>query len=67
VTVLRSYISVSYTEFVTVDLGSDINAVKTAMINGISPTESDINTFMEKIAKRTRLNDELVKIRDGES
>lgn len=49
------------------ELDSDINAAKTAMTQGISLAEKQINVLFEKIARHTRLNDELVKIRDGES
>ncbi len=72
--VLRSYISVSYTELVTVDLGeqlADLNGKiilgKVQIINGIILTEQEDDVFIDKIRQQDKIKNELEKTLASES
>jgi hypothetical protein len=47
-------------------LDAEINQAKGNMIQGVTPTEQELNLLIEKIARRTLLNHELEQVRAGE-
>jgi hypothetical protein len=48
------------------DLDSQISAFKKKILEGEFLTEDEINLFIEKVAKRSLLNADLQRIREGE-
>jgi hypothetical protein len=49
------------------DLDCQINLTKDGILQGVFLTAQELDLFMEKIAQRTRLNDKLGQVREGES